>query len=133
MRDSERAWIEDEIQRLVKEYGAIPPPWFMFPDQHPLSIGWRMGAGEGHIMVFSQWWKEQDFDEAQRIEYFRRWPPPPRWLEWMIDAIWDIGTWEDGIEIDYDPYFKRTEQLGFGTKAEFERDFNDPKWLPNTI
>ncbi|HEX9796551.1 MAG TPA: hypothetical protein VGA52_06125 [Anaerolineales bacterium] len=67
-----------------------------------------------------------------RIAYFRRWPPPPRWLVWMIEALWDIRPWEtmaDPEAFDYSPPFARTEELGFGTQAEYEADANDPKWF----
>jgi hypothetical protein len=131
--NSEAEWIEKEIAEFIEAYGAVPPPWFMFPDTHPYDIGWRMGAGESHVMVFSTWWeqKKNDFDEAQRIEYFRRWPPPPRWLPWMIDVIWDLDPleMEDPEAFNYSPYFARTEALGFGTQAEYEQDINDPRWL----
>lgn len=130
---SDIAWIEQRITELVTEYGAVPPPWVLFPDTHPYDIGWRMGAGESHLMVFSEWWARQkeQLDEAHRVEYFRRWPPPPRWLTWLIDVIWDLQPWEleDPESFDYSPYFARTAELGFGTQAEYQRDLEDPKWL----
>ncbi len=132
---SEVEWIKKRIIELVDEYGSVPPPWFMFPDTHPYDIGWRMGAGESHVMVFNKWWEEEkrNWDEKQRIKYFRRWPPPPRWLTWMIDIIWDLEPLEteDPDAFDYSPYFARTEALGFGTQAEYEKDLDDPKWLEN--
>lgn len=129
----ETHWLENRIAELVAEHGAVPPPWFMFPDTHPYSICWRMGAGESHVMVFSAWWDRQKryYDESRRIEYFRKWPPPPRWLTWMIDVIWDLEPWkrQDPESFDYSKYFARIEALGFGTRAEFERDMDDPRWL----
>src|SRR5512133_570637 len=94
--DREAEWIEKRIIELAEEYGSVPPPWFIFPDTHPYDIGWRMGGGESHLMVFNNWWEQEkkNWDEAQRVEYFRRWPPPPRWLKWMIDAIWDLTPFE---------------------------------------
>ena len=130
---NEKAWIENRIAALVAEHGAVPPPWFMFPNTHPYDIGWRMGDGETHVLVFASWWEAQKdrLDEAQRIEYFRQWPPPPRWLKWMIDVVWDLEPWEsdDPESFDYAPYFARTEELGFGTEGEFNLDVEDPKWL----
>src|SRR5262245_44600201 len=134
---SEPAWIENRIAELVAEHGAVPPPWFIFPDTHPYSICWRMGAGESHVMVFNAWWNRQKdgLCEMQRIDYFRRWPPPPRWLPWMIDVLWDVNPGESGDPdaFDYSPCFARTEALGFGTHAEYERDLNDPKWLREDV
>ena len=129
---NETDWIEKQIADLTAEYGGVPPPWFMFPDTHPYDIIWRMGTGEAHIMVFSAWWERQkgNLSELQRIEFFRKWPPPPRWLTWMMDVIWDLRPWEleDPESFDYSNYFKRIEAMGCGTQEDFERDLNDPKW-----
>ena len=130
---SEANWIESKIAECVSRHGAVPPPWFAFPDTHPYSVCWRMGDGESHVMVFNTWWsrEKQNYDEDQRIAFFRKWPPPPRWLTWMMDVLWDLEPWEcdDPEEFDYSQYFVRVEQLGFGTHAEFELDMNDPRWL----
>jgi hypothetical protein len=132
---SESEWIENHIAELVSEHGSVPPPWFIFPDTHPYDICWRMGAGESHLIVFGIWWdrEKKKLDESQRVEYFRKWPPPPRWLTWMIDVIWETGALEldDPESFDYSPYFSRAEKLGFGTKSEFDADMEDPKWLPD--
>jgi len=122
--------MEPEIARLTAEYGAVPPPWVAFPDTHPYSIHWRMGAGEYHVMLWAKWWDDQRFDEASRIEYFRRWPPPPRWLGWMIDAVWDVDpSDDDDAETERSAYYGRVDALGFGTRSEYERDLEDPKWF----
>lgn len=132
---SEPERIENRIAELIAEHGAVPPPWFMFPNRHPYDIFWCMGTGESYGMIFGVWWERQkhELDVSQRIDYFRRWPPPPRWLTWMIDAIWDLTPWEldDPESFDYAPYFAYTEALNLGTQAEFERDLNDFKWLGN--
>lgn len=116
-------WIHQGIAKLEAEYRDVPPPWIIFPDEHPYSLCWRMGSGEAHIELWSTWWEEQHYDEADRIAYFRRWTPPPRWLEWTIDAIWE----DDESDFDQNAAFARIEALGLGTKAEFDRDFDDPK------
>ncbi|WP_425146195.1 hypothetical protein [Deinococcus sp.] len=118
-------WLEVATQQLVAQYGSVPPPWVPYPEFHPYSAFWRMGGGEGHIMVFSAWWQAQDFDEAEAVSYFHRWPPPAAWLEWMIDAIWNPGDSED---FDATPYFERVEELGFGSQADYERDLDDSRW-----
>ena len=126
-------WIAEQVTQFVKEYGAVPPPWFIFANTHPYDISWRMGAGEVHLMVFHHWWKQQKgkLDQTQRIAYFQPWPPPPRWLTWAIDLIWDIELWEldDLDSFDYSPYFARIVELGWGTQTDFEQDLADPKWL----
>ncbi|GAP98078.1 hypothetical protein [Leptolyngbya sp. NIES-2104] len=116
-------WIQEGIEKLIAEYSDVPPPWVIF-DEHPYSLCWRMGGGEAHIEIWSAWWEEKNYSEAERIEYFRRWMPPPRWLEWTIDAIWE----DDESDFDENAAFARIEAIGLGTKAEFEKDFDDPKW-----
>ncbi|BAU12106.1 hypothetical protein LEP3755_26350 [Leptolyngbya sp. NIES-3755] len=117
-------WIQEGIEKLKAEYDSVPPPWIVFPDEHPYSLCWRMGDGEMHLEIWSVWWEQQNYTEAERIDYFRGWMPPPRWLEWTIDAIWE----DDESDFDENAAFARIEALGFGTKAEFDRDFDDPKW-----
>jgi hypothetical protein len=120
-----QAWMSAEIERLVAEYGTVPPPWVVY-NEHPYSICWRMGGGESHIMVWWEWWPQQGFTGDQKIAYLRRWPPPPCWLAFLIEAIWDVDTSEDEQLM---PYFKRTSELGFGDQDDYQRDLNDPKWL----
>lgn len=118
-------WIKDEIDRLHEEYGTVPPPWILY-NGHPYSIYWRM-AGEWHMEMFWTWWREQGNtrNEHNRIEYFRQFSPPARWLKWMIDAVWDPQILAGGRSdnFDYSPYFARLEALGFGSQEDFERDF----------
>lgn len=98
-----------------------------------------MGSGEDYILFFFHWWEEQkrSLDESQRIEYFRKWPPPPRWLVWMIEVIWDLnpeGFDEDGDVDDHndhlEPYFKRTEELGFGGEDDYRRGCDEYAEMP---
>lgn len=121
--------ILEEIERLVRQYGTVPPPWGVLPDTHPYDMCWRMGAGEFHTQVFHFWWKNLNFDEHHRIEYFWNWPPPPRWLAWMIDIIWDLCPDECSEEFDYSVYFEQIERLGFGTHAQYQEDLEDPRWF----
>ncbi|MCY6492153.1 hypothetical protein [Leptolyngbya sp. GGD] len=118
------AWQLEAIRKLESEYGTVPPPWVVF-NEHPYSLCWRMGGGEAHIEVWSDWWEEKDYSEAEKIEYFRQWKPPASWLEWMIDAIWEPADTDEEELAN----FARAEALGFGSKAEFDRAISDPKWL----
>ena len=47
-----------------------------------------------------------------------------------LDPPCDAPEWVDDPDaFDYSQYFSRVEGLGFGTRAEFDRDIDDPKWL----
>ncbi len=87
-------WMLDEVVRLVAEHGTVPPPWVMH-NEHPYSMRWRMGDGEGHREVWWAWWPQQGFTEQQKIEYFRKWPPPHCWLAFLIEAVWGVDTFEE--------------------------------------
>jgi hypothetical protein len=121
-------WYKDKVAQWVAQYGAIPPPWVFAENSHPYSMRWRMGEGETLVMVFGEWWEQDNKSEEQRIAYFRRWPPPPRWISWMADAIWDLEPWNSD-EFDYRPYFKKLSELGFQGVEDYERDLDDEKWL----
>ena len=119
-------WMKQRIDTQAAVHGTMPPPWVVH-DEHPCSICWRMGSGESHLMAWWPWWRQQAFTEAQMVAYFRRWPPPYCWLEFLIEAVWGIDISDEMIDLG--PYFARTEALGFGNRADFERDFEDPAWL----
>ncbi|WP_246314278.1 NADAR family protein [Paenibacillus foliorum] len=55
------------------------PQWVAFPDIHPFSIGWRMGAGEDYLMYLWEWRKKQ-LPEAIK-EYDEYFTPPEQWVE----------------------------------------------------
>ncbi|WP_407540348.1 hypothetical protein Q0M94_02810 [Deinococcus radiomollis] len=108
----------------------MPPPWGIYPECHPYSAFWRMGGGEGHVEVWSAWWRREERTHAQAGAYFRSWPPPPVWLPWMIDVIWKPEGWhtDEDVAAETEEYFARTEALGFGGRADYERDMEDPRW-----
>jgi hypothetical protein len=122
-------WVTTEITKLIAEYGDIPPPWVIFPGEHPYSMCWRMGYGDSYVPMWSKWWRVQNFSETQRIAYFRKWTPPHAWLKWAIAVIWDLHAGEEDVDVDYTLYFERTAALGFGSQQDYEIDSNDPKWL----
>lgn len=119
-------WRQREVDALVAEYGAMPPPWAVY-DEHPSDGFWRQGGGESLKLLWSGWWERQGFGEGERLAYFRQWPVPPRWLPFLIEAVW--GVWALADRAAAAPYFERTAALGFGGRAEFDRDWNDPRWL----
>ncbi|WP_424951236.1 hypothetical protein [Deinococcus sp.] len=130
-----KPWAAEEIARLTAIYGTVPPPWIIAPAEHPYSLYWRMGGGEAHVMVWSAWWAQQGGahtrpTEVQALDYFRDWPPPPVWLPWLIDVLWKPEDWEADEEVaaGTEDYFTRTEALGFGGRADYERDSEEPKW-----
>jgi len=119
-----------KFDALVAEYGTVPPPWVVY-DEHPYSLCWRMGGGEGHKILWWTWWEEQRFPEEQKIAYFRRWPPPHCWLAFLIQAVWDVDTFEEKDNLG--PYFERTTALGFGSQQDYKYDLADPKWLAKLV
>lgn len=99
-------------QQLFNEHGAVPPPYVMYPDIHPCEIFWRMGHGESYKYFFSDWLRKENMSEEAKVEYFRKFPPPPLWLTWMADCIWRIADnaeqededEDEPAEFSLDPY-----------------------------
>jgi len=126
---SKEGWYLKKLKELKDEFGDIPPPWVYSKDSHPYCIQWRMGAGETLLMVFNEWWEVENKTEKERIEYFKKWPAPPRWLAWMADTIWNLNPWESDSEFDYQPCFAKLKELGFAGTEDYESDLDDEKWL----
>lgn len=125
---SEENWYKEALRIYIDTYGDVPPPWVFAENSHPYSMRWRMGAGETLLMVFYEQFKVCK-TEQDRINYFKKWPPPPRWIAWMADAIWDLESWEGGGKFDYQPYFDKLNDHGFTGMDEYEADLDDEKWL----
>ncbi|MGI4871567.1 MAG: hypothetical protein ACRYFX_10360 [Janthinobacterium lividum] len=105
------------LANMLAEYGDVPPPMrqqMLYPTAHRYSICWRMGGGETHLMAWWPWWQQQGWDVAQRLAYFQKWPPPPMWLTWVADAVWDLDVDLDENEEQaaYAPYFAELERRG---------------------
>jgi hypothetical protein len=126
---AEKEWYRRRVAEYVAKYGAVPPPWVHAENSHPYSIRWRMGEGETLMMVFSEWWEQQSWEETERVAYFLKWPPPPCWIPWMADAIWDLEPWDSEGQFDYGPFFSRLTHLGFCGVQDIETDLADEKWL----
>jgi hypothetical protein len=122
MPTSGKDLLEHHVTQEVQEYGYVRPPWH-YMDEHPCSIGWRMGGGEWHLMMFEAWWERLAPDEATRIEWVRRWNPVPLWYPWCARLIWP-GPWED-IDEDEDEKadetaVERLSALGIGSVREWQ-------------
>lgn len=116
-----------ELSKYLIKYNDVPPPWIYVVNSHPYSIQWRMGGGEMHLMMFGAWCDENLLSEADKIIYFKKYPPPPRWLGWMADVIWDLEPMDD--EFDYSKYFERLKAYGFEGTEKYLEDLSDEKWL----
>lgn len=116
-------WYLEEKTKYLKKYGDIPPPWIYYPNVHPVSIGWRMGGGESHLMLLREWFDEQNFNFEERLAYLKKYPAPARWYEWIVEFLYDID-YPDNKEIEYSTYFEKLKELGFENVDEFERDYN---------
>jgi hypothetical protein len=118
--------MEDRIQKLAEaytaKYGKVPPPYVVF-DDHPYSLRWRMGPGEDFFRMWWGWWAEQPFSEDEKLAYFKEWPPPHRWLGFVMDATWDIDPARDVEQAV--ACFDRMSALGFGDREDYERDLQE--------
>jgi hypothetical protein len=115
--------IHQAIAAELRAHGEVRPPWEYNPDIDPYSIGWRMGDGEFHREIFSNWWDRTGWNEDQKLEYFRRHRPPTAWLSFAASAVWGSAEllagddrWrriEEGVQ--------RLEAHGIGSVLEWRR------------
>ncbi len=106
------ALLERDIDAAVRAHGCVRPPWIEFPDHARFTSFWYMGAGEWHTAVWTAWWEGQPATPASRLEYFRRFPPPTRWLDWAATAVWPAL---DGDGDAVDEAVRRLESAGLGS------------------
>ena len=121
-------WFKREVKKYTDQYSDVPPRWVFDPKSHPYSIQWRMGGGETFIMVLDGWAEDELKAETERIDYLKKYPPPPRWLAWAAEFIWDLEPWETE-DFDYTPYLEKLKNLGFKGTSEYQMDLDDEKWM----
>jgi hypothetical protein len=118
-----------EINTLyMNASGEANPHWVVFPNSHPYSIIWKQGEGEEFVGIFIDWFDENCTSETERISYFLKHDPPPRWLGFVAEMIWDI---EPEGDYNYEKEFKILNANDFKGVADFESDFIDERWLDN--
>lgn len=123
---SDKEWYLKEKAKYFSKYGEIPPHWVVFPNSHPYSIMWRMGGGETFVMVFSNWFEDTFNEEKNRVQFFLKYPPPPRWLAVMSAYIWNVEIEE---EFEKSEILERLNKFGFLGTDEYLKDLENPKWL----
>ncbi|SCL29042.1 hypothetical protein GA0074692_2652 [Micromonospora pallida] len=88
MNDRTRELLDAAVRKQLDDHGRVLPPWRAYPQIERFSIGWRMGDGEWHLMVWWHWWESAPMNEAERIAYFQADEPPREWLDWVAHQIW---------------------------------------------
>lgn len=125
---SNEEWYLIEKKRYITEYGEIPPQWIVFPNTHPYSMMWRMGSGETFSMVFSNWFNDHFENETDKIIFFLKYPPPPRWLKTIASYIWEIDI-NSEQEFSESIFLEKLKHLGFSGTSEYISDLENLKWL----
>jgi hypothetical protein len=94
----------------LNEHGSVRPPWIRIPGAHPCEIAWRMGAGESHLMVWSEWSGAHDPNE--RIAAIKKHGPVPAdWAWWAADVAGLIAG-EDPYEFAFEDIEQRLAAIG---------------------
>lgn len=117
------SWYIEGVKKYLDKYGEVPPPWAYVENSHPYSIGWRMGGGEGFLMILWEWESQQNMSFDEKVAYLHRYPAPPRWYQWMVDFLWEELPYDMEVQ-DYIKYFERLNELGFKLSDQFEEDIN---------
>lgn len=68
-----------QIRNDLEGYSPVflLPQWIAYPEHHPYSMFWRMGAGEDYVMHLWQWRK--GLSEDAKREYDSYFSPPGDW------------------------------------------------------
>lgn len=125
MTPKTQAELDDEFYaptnaRLVAKHGEVPPPWAYYPRVHPFDIHWRMGGGEGYLLLFSSWLRSVGWQFEQRAAYVRRWDAPYSWLDWVASFLWP-DDFSDDVWEPSEMHFTQMESLGLGTREDWSR------------
>jgi len=123
---SKEEWYLKEKAKYLAEHGEIPPQWIIYPNTHPFSIRWRMGDGETFVLVFSTWMEDNFKDEKNKINFFLKYPPPPRWMAVMASYLWEETPFED---FEKSIYPAKIMALGFLGAENYLSDLDNPKWV----
>jgi choline dehydrogenase-like flavoprotein len=121
-------FLKNKINEFILKYEEMPPHWIYRPDSHPYSGSWRQGSGEEFVDCFVAWFEENCKTTEEKINYFKKYSPPPRWLATVVEFIWEVEGWNEAF-YDYTPYLKKLEEQGFKGTSEYEKDLDDEKWL----
>lgn len=83
---------QDIAKELAGGGGTMVPPFIKHPEIPMRSIGWRMGAGEWYLWMWSRWFNT--LDHPARARYLAEWKPKATglWVGWMDERVTD----EDG-------------------------------------
>jgi len=122
-------WADKIITEENTPQGDLLPPWLKYPEIQAMSIGWRMGEGEGYMIAWDKWAKQ--FDQEKLVEYFKKYLPiPTEWLVWVSNRFGD-----EDINVEFfsgGGDFKGIQWLEEKGLANFS-DFNDwySSWYDN--
>ena len=89
------------FESIRDDSGRLPPPWQVFPEYRPTSMGWRMGTGECYLLY---WQREFDgLDQGAQKAYRRSFRAPLYWFWFYLNlepipiailvAITGLITW----------------------------------------
>jgi hypothetical protein len=97
-------WREHSRGRLpahLDAHGDLAPPWERYPDYERYCIGWRMGAGEDWMCLWSVFLEQLPEDRETRLAYLRRHPPAP--VSWADSVAHVLDPSEETDEVEDDP------------------------------
>jgi hypothetical protein len=90
------AFLRASLDEALREQGRTSPlpPWIRHPEIPRYSIGWRMGDGEGYLVLWWTWAEGRSAEE--KTAYFREFAPiETEWVDWVGMQIVDDDEEED--------------------------------------
>lgn len=117
---AEKASLASRLEKELASHGHVRPPWAFLPSVHPFDIAWRMGEGEGHLLLWGRWLAGLSPGDtwAKALAAVKPFTPiPADWAFWTLDAL-GLSTEEDPYDHSFDDAKKRLADVGLEVTGE---------------
>jgi hypothetical protein len=85
-----------DLPEHLDAHGDLVPPWERFPTYDRETIWWRMGAGEGWLLLWSLFLERLPPTVEARLGYLRRHAPAPvPWADYVVAVLDPTGEGDD--------------------------------------
>jgi hypothetical protein len=105
----------------VAAHGSVRPPWTFLPGVHPYDIAWRMGAGEGQIMLWHRW--SDSREPSEKAAVIRTYGEVPAdWAWWAAEAtnLITVPDEEDPRSVPFEVVRDKLAAIGIAVAGEPE-------------
>lgn len=117
---SEKVSISSLLENELSAHGRVRAPWDVLPGVHPFDLAWRMGHGEGHLLLWGRWLGALAPAEAWSralLALKQSAPIPADWAYWALEAT-GLSTEDDAYDHSFEDARKRLSEVGLEVAGE---------------